>query len=162
MERAARPVHILLKVTWVFAAMLVMQTGVVHLGVPAAFGASRGCPTFTAMRQLQTAGHPRAFDDRFYDIGTRGVGCAEAHLLIMRAERVLSSEGMGFGVFVAVGGWRCTSFRPFAGSAGFIHWDSVCRRGGGRELTWSERTLSSSPTAQTPVRPAQPPKKPKP
>jgi hypothetical protein len=129
--------------------MVVIQIGLVRVNVPAAFGATRGCPTFTGTRQLQTAGHLRAFDDQFYDIETRRVKCAEARMLIPRAERVISSRSLGFGVFVDVGAWRCTSFRPFAGSAGFIHWDSVCKRRGGRELTWSERTLSSHLASST-------------
>jgi len=127
----------------VLAVTLVMQMGFLHTGVPAAIGMSQGCPAFSAVSSLEVQGHRWTFDNRIYDIRMQGIGCAEAHTLILRAGQVLNSKGAGLGVFIRVGRWQCTSYRPFTGSADFVHWNSVCKRGGRHQLTWSAQTLRS-------------------
>jgi hypothetical protein len=127
----------------VLAVTLVMQMGFLHAGVPAAIGMSSSCPAFSAASSLEVQGHRWTFDNRIYDIGAQGIGCAEAHRLILRAGQALNSRGAGLGVFIRVGRWQCTSYRPLTGSAGFVHWNSVCKRGGRHKLTWSAQTLRS-------------------
>ncbi len=127
----------------VIGATLMMQMGLLHVGVSGAIGASHSCPTFNAVSYSEIQGRRWTFDDRIYDIRAQGVGCPDARKLILRAHHALNRRGAGLGVFIRVDQWQCTSYRPFTGSAGFIHWNSACKRQGSRKLTWSERTLRS-------------------
>ena len=135
----------------VIAVTLVMQMTFLHGGVSAASGTSHSCPAFSAVSYLEIQGHRWTFDNRLYDIRMHGIRCAEAHTLILSAEHALSSRGARLGVFIRIGRWQCTSYRPFTGSAGFIHWNSVCKRRGSRKLTWSGQTLRSHKSHSTTV-----------
>lgn len=123
--------------------MLAAQVGFFHAGTTLAMSASRRCSPYDVVSYTKLEGHRWVFDDRVYDVKVRGLSCIGAHAQIHRADHALSKRGAGFGVFIRVEGWRCTSYRPFTGNAGFVHWDHVCERPRGRQLTWSERTLRS-------------------
>jgi hypothetical protein len=104
---------------------------------------TQGCPAFDATTHSTIEGHNWTFSDQIYAIAARGVGCKEAHRQILRADRALNTRSAGLGKFIRVAGWKCTSFRPFTGESGPLHWDSVCQLSGSYRVNWSERTLSS-------------------
>jgi hypothetical protein len=104
---------------------------------------ARRCSAFDKVESQEIQGHRTVFHDRVYAIQVQGAVCATAKSQILQTSRALATRGKGLGVFIRVGAWSCTSFRPFMGGAHFIHWDSECRQPHGHHLSWSERTLSS-------------------